>query len=53
MPFRGCETWNARRRVNPDDEAYFARTDFAAMDAEIRAGLNAFIDKLGGRAPAT
>lgn len=46
---RGSQTWNGRRYVNPSDEAYFARTDYAAMDSEIRAALDAFIDKLGGR----
>ena len=49
MPFRGSETWNARRRIVAADEPYFARTDFDAMDAEVRAGLDAFIAKLGGR----
>jgi phytanoyl-CoA hydroxylase len=49
MPFRGAEGWNARRHVNPSDEAYFARTDYPAMEKEIKDGLWAFIDKLGGR----
>jgi hypothetical protein len=49
MQFAGSAGWNARRVVVPGDEAYFARTDYAAMDAEIRVGLDAFIDQLGGR----
>jgi hypothetical protein len=49
MPFVGSSEWNAHRYKNPSDEAYFARTDYPAMDNEIRVGLNAFIDKLGGR----
>lgn len=49
MPFAGAEEWNATRYVNPADEAYFARTDYTAMDAEIEGGLYAFIDQLGGR----
>ena len=49
MPFAGCHSWNARRIINTEDEAYFKRTDYAQMDADIRSGLLAFIDKLGGR----
>jgi phytanoyl-CoA hydroxylase len=49
MPFKGADTWNARRYANPGDEAYFARTDYAAMEQEIKDGLWAFIDQLGGR----
>lgn len=51
MPFEGCDTWNARRykSSNPAEEAYFARTDYGNMEQEIRAGLLAFVDKLGGR----
>lgn len=49
MPFAGCDTWNDRRDIRPDDEAYFERTDYDAMNKEIEDGLNAFIDQLGGR----
>lgn len=28
MPFAGCEEWNARRRVVPEDEVFYARTDY-------------------------
>ncbi len=43
------QVWNERRRVEPADEPFFAREDYAAIEAEIRAGLNAFINQLGGR----
>lgn len=49
LPFAGADSWNTRRHVNPADEAYFARTDYAAMEDDIRKGLFAFIDQLGGR----
>lgn len=48
MRFRGAAEWNARRTITASDEAYFARTDYAVMDKEIRDGLLAFIAKLGG-----
>jgi phytanoyl-CoA hydroxylase len=53
MPFKGCEEWNGRRFVNPDDEAHFNRTDFKNIDEEIQAGLDALIDSLGGKPKAT
>lgn len=49
MGFKGAASWNSTRYVNPQDEAYFQRTDYAAMQAEIHSGLLAFIDQLGGR----
>jgi len=49
FPFRGCEQWNAKRYVNPEDEAYFQRTDYDQMNAEIRKQLNEFVEVLGGR----
>lgn len=49
MPFRGADQWNAIRYVNPQDEAFFQRTDYDAIEKEITDGLNTFIDKLGGR----
>ena len=49
MPFSGCDAWNARRDVQASDEAYFQRTDFAQMEAEIEAQVLGFVDALGGR----
>jgi len=49
MPFSGAQKWNQNRFVNPEDEAYFERTDFQQVDAEIEAEINDFIDQLGGR----
>lgn len=49
MPFDGAEAWNAiRRRGTPACDAYFARTDFDAMDAELVAEVEKFIAALGG-----
>jgi hypothetical protein len=36
MPFAGCGTWNARRRIEPRDESHFERTDLAAVRTEWR-----------------
>jgi hypothetical protein len=49
LPFKGAEGWNERRRAVAADEAYFARTDYDAMDREIAVGLEVLISKLGGR----
>lgn len=49
MPFSGAAAWNDKRRTVPEDESFFSRTDYAAQIAEVRAGLEAFVDKLGGR----
>ena len=49
MPFAGAAAWGDRRRVVAEDEGFFARTDYDAQVAEVRAGLEAFVDKLGGR----
>jgi len=47
MPFRGCESWNADRYKDPQDEAeYFSRTDYPQMEAEIRAELDGFVLEL-------
>jgi ectoine hydroxylase-related dioxygenase (phytanoyl-CoA dioxygenase family) len=46
--FRGAETWNARRYVNPSDEHFFSR-DPSEVHAEINAETLAFVDALGGR----
>ncbi len=46
MPFRGCESWNSRRRIVPEDEAYFARKDLEAMDKEMLQDTHAFIATL-------
>jgi len=49
MPFRGAERWNERRYVNPKDEWYFEQSDLKAVEKQIRADLNEFIEALGGR----
>ncbi len=35
MKFKGCEEWNAQRRIVPTDEAFFRRTDFAQVRANL------------------
>lgn len=49
FPFKGCEQWNEQRRIEPDDEAYFDRTDYDQMDKEIVDEIDAFIAVLGGK----
>ncbi|CAF0970821.1 unnamed protein product [Rotaria sp. Silwood1] len=49
FPFDGCEQWNDRRRVEPDDESYFERTDYARMNQEIEDEVLGFIVQLGGK----
>ncbi|CAF3374997.1 unnamed protein product [Rotaria socialis] len=49
FPFDGCEQWNDRRRIEPDDELYFERTDYTQMDQEIENEVIGFIAQLGGK----
>ena len=49
MPFKGCNEWNAKRYINPRDEPYYNRTDYNAIEKDIKDGLWKFIDQLGGR----
>ncbi|CAF1272486.1 unnamed protein product [Rotaria sordida] len=51
FPFEDCEQWNEKRRIEPEDEPYFDRTDYDQMDQEIQDKVFAFIAKLGGKAP--
>jgi hypothetical protein len=50
MAFKGAGKWNAGRYTDAADEAaYFDRTDFEAMDGEIAAEVNSFVEQLGGK----
>lgn len=50
MAFEGADVWNASRRIGtPESEALFARTDLAAIDAELVDEVEGFIAALGGR----
>ena len=51
FPFDGCEQWNQRRRIVPEDEPYFDRTDYDKMDQEIRDEVLSFVSKLGEKTP--
>jgi hypothetical protein len=49
FPFDGCEQWNKKRRVVPEDEAYFDRTDYEQMNKEIEDSVLGFVAQLGGK----
>jgi hypothetical protein len=49
MPFTGSDTWNGKRYINKQDEAFFERTDYDVIEREIKDGLEDFIGQLGGR----
>ena len=50
MSFEGAAAWNASRRIGTAEcEAFFARTDFAAIDRELVAEVEEFVAALGGR----
>lgn len=46
MPFEGCEQWNERRRIVPEDEPFFDRTDYDQIDKEITDKIQGFVDTL-------
>jgi phytanoyl-CoA hydroxylase len=52
FPFDGCEQWNEKRRIVPEDEPYFDRTDYDQMDKEIEKEVLSFVVKLTGETPA-
>ena len=49
FPFVGCDQWNDRRRVEPEDESYFERNDYEQMEHEIEDEVLGFIAQLGGK----
>lgn len=46
FPFEGCEQWNEKRRIVPEDEPYFERTDYEQMEKEIEQEVLTFMPKL-------
>ncbi|CAF1238182.1 unnamed protein product [Adineta steineri] len=52
FPFDGCEEWNEKRRIVPEDESYFDRTDYDQMDKEIQDEVLSFVAELGGKTPS-
>ena len=46
FPFDGCEQWNDKRRIVPEDEPYFERTDYTQMEKEIEEEVLGFVGKL-------
>eukprot|EP00730_Choanoeca_flexa_P003821 TRINITY_DN11515_c0_g2_i1.p1 TRINITY_DN11515_c0_g2~~TRINITY_DN11515_c0_g2_i1.p1 ORF type:complete len:345 (+),score=55.76 TRINITY_DN11515_c0_g2_i1:37-1035(+) len=48
MPFQGSDAWNATRRTEAHDEPFFERTDYADIEDEIVAEVEAFVRELGG-----
>lgn len=46
FPFDGCEEWNDKRRIVPEDEPYFERTDYKQMEKEIEEEVMGFVGKL-------
>ena len=48
FPFKGCDTWNSTRLINPEDEPFFARSP-AELDAAVLQETLSFVDVLGGR----
>ena len=49
--FDDCEQWNQKRKIEPEDESYFDRTDYDQMDKEIAEEVHGFISTLGGKTP--
>ncbi len=49
FPFNGCEQWNEKRRIVPDDEPFFDRTDYDQIDKEIEEEVLGMVPKTYGK----
>jgi len=49
FPFDGCEQWNEKRRIVPEDEPFFDRTDYDQIDKEIEEEVLGFVTRSYGK----